>query len=108
MAHYAHTLLEHNDRRYQPGDVVPDDLPGLEALVAAGSVSTEPFTRQVTVDGAGRVLGDGPQVARFNGDFTPEQIIDTEVDTPLLGIHRNATELREQEPDAYDAGEASA
>lgn len=84
MPHYAHTLIEHGPAKYEAGHVVPDDLPGLDELVAAGSVSTEPFTRQVTVDGQGRVIGEA-HVEAFAGDFTTEQIADPGTETPALG-----------------------
>ena len=47
MPHYAHTVVEHGSTKYQPGDVVPDDLSGLDELIEHGSVSTEQFTRQI-------------------------------------------------------------
>lgn len=84
MPHYAHTLIEHGSVKYQPGSVVPDGLPGLDELAAAGSVSTEQFTRQVTVDGQGRVIGDA-HVEAFAGDFTTDDIADPDVVTPSLG-----------------------
>jgi cation:H+ antiporter len=42
MPHYAHVHLEdpRTDRKYAPGDLVPDDLPGLAELVEYGSAGT--------------------------------------------------------------------
>lgn len=105
MPHYAHTVIEHGSVKYQPGDVVPADLPGLDELADAGSVSTEQFTRQVTVDAQGRVIGDA-HVECFAGDFTTEDIADPEIDTPSLGRPGDAEQF--QHAQQHDAGEATA
>ena len=105
MPHYAHTVIEHGSVKYQPGDVVPDDLPGLDELADAGSVSTEQFTRQVTVDAQGRVIGDA-HVETFAGDFTTEDILDPTVNTPSLGIPGDPAQV--EHAANHDAGSADA
>lgn len=105
MPHYAHTVIEHGSVKYQPGDVVPADLPGLDELADAGSVSTEQFTRQVTVDAQGRVIGDA-HVEAFAGDFTGQDIDDPETDTPSLGSPGDPEQV--EHAANHDAGEADA
>lgn len=105
MPHYAHTLIEHAGVKYQPGQIVPDDLSGLTDLADAGAVSTEQFTRQVTVDAQGRVIGDA-HVECFAGDFTTDEIADPDVDTPSLGRPGDAEQF--QHAQQHDAGEATA
>ena len=105
MPHYAHTVVEHGSTRYQPGDVVPDDLPGIDELAAAGSVSTEQFTRTVQVDAQNRIIGDA-HVEAFAGDFTGEQIDDPDTDTPSLGRPGDPEQVAHAAQ--HDAGEADA
>ena len=105
MPHYAHTLIEHGSTKYQPGDVVPDDLPGLDELAAHGSVSTEQFTRTVQVDALGRVIGDA-HVECFAGDFTTDDIADPSVDTPSLGRPGDAEQF--EHAARHDSAEVSA
>lgn len=102
--YYAQTLIEHNGL-IRPGQVVPDDLPGLEELVAAGSVSTEPWTRTITVDAQNREIG-AAHVEAFAGDFTTEEILDPEVDTPSLGIPGDPAQV--EHAANHDAGSADA
>ena len=86
MPHYAHVRVEHGSTLYPPGAVVPDDLPGLDDLIAYGSVSTEPFTRKVVVDAQNRVIDpNSARVEAFAGDFTADDIDDPDTDTPSLG-----------------------
>lgn len=42
---YAHAKIENSETGevFERGDIVPDDLPGIEDLVEFGSVSKEPF-----------------------------------------------------------------
>lgn len=94
---YAHVHLEdpRTDRKYLPGDAVPDDLPGIAELIDAGSVGVhEPERRVVTnsanvvvreIDSAG-IENRTKHVKRFDGDFTPEQIADPSVETPLIDV----------------------
>ncbi len=105
MPYYAHTLIEHGSAKYQPGDVVPDDLPGLDELAAAGSVSAEQFTRTVTVDAQNRVIGDA-HVETFAGDFTGDDIDDPDTTTPSLGRPGDPEQLAHA--DRHDSGEANA
>lgn len=85
MPYYAHEVVEVGNKRYDLGDVIPEDLPGLDEILEHGTaVHPEPYTRQVTVDAQGRVQGEA-HVEAFAGDFTSEQIADPEVDTPSLG-----------------------
>ena len=105
MPHYAHTVVEHGSTRYQPGDVVPDDLPGIDELAAAGSVSTEQFTRTVQVDAQNRIIGDA-HVEAFAGDFTGEEIDDPDTPTPSLG--RPGDHEQVAHAAQHDAGEADA
>lgn len=102
---YAHSVIEHGSVKYQPGDRVPDDLPGLDELANYGSVSTEPFTRQVTVDAQGRVIGDA-HVEAFAGDFTGEDIDDPDTDTPSLGRPGDPEQV--EHAANHDAGEGDA
>jgi hypothetical protein len=47
---FAHaTIIDPREgrHRYEPGDQVPDDLPGLDELVEAGSVSDEEYVPPV-------------------------------------------------------------
>ena len=106
MPHYAHAVIEHGSIKYQRGDLVPDDLPGLDELVEYGSVSSEPYVRTITVDAQGRPIGDA-HVEAFAGDFTTEQIADPDVDTPSLGRPGDVAQLEHAAANA-DAGEASA
>lgn len=39
----AHAVIEVEDRKYQRGDDVPEDLPGYDELVEGGAVSDEPY-----------------------------------------------------------------
>ena len=105
MPHYAHTVVEHGSTKYQPGDVVPDDLSGLDELIEHGSVSTEQFTRRVTVDGQGRVIGDA-HVEAFAGDFTTDDIADPTIDTPSLGRPGDPEQL--DHAARHDSAEVSA
>lgn len=102
---YAHAVLEHGPMKYQPGDVVPDSLPGLEELLERGAVSEQQFTREVTVDGQGRIIGDA-HVEVFAGDFTTEQIADPAVSTPSLGRPGDPAQI--EHAAQHDAGEATA
>lgn len=58
MPHYAHVHLEdpRTDRKYQPGDLVPDDLPGLSELVEHGSAGTSRPERRVVALADGTVI----------------------------------------------------
>jgi hypothetical protein len=49
---YAHAVIEDPDtgKRYQRGDEVPDDLPGIDRLKKAGSVSSKKHERVSAVD----------------------------------------------------------
>lgn len=105
MPHYAHTLIEHAGSKYPAGSVVPDDLPGLDELAAAGSVSTEQFVRTVQVDAQNRVIGDA-HVEAFAGDFTGQDIDDPETDTPSLGSPGDPEQV--EHAANHDAGEADA
>ncbi len=105
MPHYAHIVIEHGSTKYQPGDVVPDDLPGLDDLAEHGSVSTEQFTRQVTVDAQGRVIGDA-HVETFAGDFTTDDIADPDTVTPSLGRPGDPEQVAHAAQ--HDSAEASA
>lgn len=105
MPHYAHTVVEHGSVKYQPGQVVPDDLPGIDELLEHGSVSTEQFTRTVTVDAAGRVVGDA-HVEAFAGDFTGDDIDDPDTDTPSLGRPGDTEQVAHAAQ--HDSGEADA
>lgn len=40
---FAHGVIEADDTVYQPGDTVPANLPGLDELREAGSVSPEAY-----------------------------------------------------------------
>lgn len=105
MPFYAHTVIEHGSVKFEPGHVVPNDLPGIEELIEHGSVSTEQFTRQVTVDGHGRVIGDA-HVEAFAGDFTTDDIADPAVDTPSLGRPGDPEQL--DHAARHDSAEVSA
>lgn len=97
MPHYAHVHLEdpRTDRKYLPGDQIPDDLPGLAELVEHGSAGTSLPERRVValadgtvireIDGAG-IENRTKHVKVFDGDFTPEEIKDPAVDTPLVTV----------------------
>lgn len=58
MPHYAHVHLEdpRTDRKYAPGDLVPDDLPGLAELVEYGSAGTSLPERRVVALADGTVI----------------------------------------------------
>jgi hypothetical protein len=64
---YAHAVIvdPRTDFRYERGDEVPDDLPGLEALLDFGSVKNEPYepeaVRPPMVLSAEQVDGLSPQ-----------------------------------------------
>lgn len=113
---YAQTLIEDGDSRYKRGDVVPDSLPGLDDLIAEGTVGPDKPTDTVTIDTDGNIVGDDqPHIARYDGKFTSKQIADPKVETPLLGTHRTGADHRAQEPQVYaptgdssDSAEASA
>lgn len=113
--HYAHTTIEHGGLRYVAGDPLPDHVPGLDALVEQGAAGPTRPEQNVVINTDGiviRVVDEdgvttrpaGGYVKRYEGDVTPEDIKNPDVDTPLLGVHRNEIEHRAQEPDAYDAG----
>jgi hypothetical protein len=40
---YAHAVIETEDGRYERGDEVPADLPGIQDLRSGGSVSNSPY-----------------------------------------------------------------
>lgn len=42
---YAHAVVEdpRDGAKYERGDVVPDDLPGIDELTEHGSVSSDPY-----------------------------------------------------------------
>lgn len=79
MPHYAHVHLEdpRTDRKYAPGDVIPDDLPGLDELVEHGSAGTSLPERRIVTNGEGQVIREidaagienrTKHVKRFDGD----------------------------------------
>jgi hypothetical protein len=79
MPHYAHVHLEdpRTDRKYAPGDVVPDDLPGLAELQEFASVGSSPPERRVVALSDGTVIREidsagienrTKHVKRFDGD----------------------------------------
>lgn len=54
---YAHALIELEDgTRIQRGDTVPDDLPGFEELVEAGSLSDDEYDPAADVAPAPEVI----------------------------------------------------
>ncbi len=79
MPAYAHVHLEdpRTDRKYAPGEEVPEDLPGLEDLRAHGSVGSGPPERRVVALADGTVIREidaagienrTKHVKRFDGD----------------------------------------
>lgn len=80
---YAHALIEHEGTRYQRGDEVPDDLPGIDELREAGSVRDEEYVApepenhmplSATPVGDGEVVIDGVVYKRVaDGADTDEQ-----------------------------------
>lgn len=99
---FAQTVVEYGDTRWNPGDLVPDALPGIDELRASGAVASQPPTAALR-DGSGALI-DTKHIKRFDGDFSPEDIADPDTDTPLLGVHVTAAELDAQ----TDSGSASA
>jgi hypothetical protein len=43
MTLFAHALIEVGDTKYKRGDLVPEDLPGLDELIEGGAVSPETY-----------------------------------------------------------------
>lgn len=41
--HFAHALIEHDGTKFQRGDELPADLPGLDELVEGGAASTDEY-----------------------------------------------------------------
>lgn len=112
MPLYAHVHLEdpRGSVKYEPGKVVPDDLPGIDELLEHGSVGPSKPERNVITNSDGAVIREiDPEgisnrtnhIKRFNGDFTAKQIKDPKVDTPLAGVHTSEAQHREQEPHVY-------
>ena len=107
---YAQVNIEHNGATYRPGQHLPDDLPGLDELVANGSAALAKPTSNVTIDTDGNVL-TGPGVHpihRFEGEVNADEIDNEPQAHPMFaGTHFNGAQHREQEPHMYiDAGEA--
>ena len=105
MPYYAHAVIEDGANKYQPGDLVPDSISGLDELLECGSVSVEQFTREVTVDAKGRVIGDA-HVEVFAGDFTTEDILNPEIETPSLGRPGDPEQV--EHAAQHDSGESNA
>ena len=71
MALYAHARIEHptSGEFYERGDVVPDDLPGLDEIVEAGSAREEPYDPDAeTQEPPQFVEIDGVRYARQESD----------------------------------------
>lgn len=49
MAYFAHAVIELDDRTYQRGEKVPEDLPGFEELLDGGAVSKDEYDASVDV-----------------------------------------------------------
>lgn len=105
MPYYAHAVIEDGSKKYQPGDLVPDSISGLDELLEHGSVSVEQFTREVTVDAKGRVIGDA-HVEAFAGDFTGDEIDDPDTPTPSLGRPGDPEQV--DHAARHDSGESNA
>ena len=107
MPFYAQVNIEDEDEKrvLRPGDVVRDDLPGIEHLIEYGSVASERPTRQVEIDSDNRVVA-GPGVHpihRWEGDVTADDIENPDVDTDsnYLGMHFTEADHKAQEPAVY-------
>ena len=116
MSLYAQCLIEdpRTGTKYIPGDVVPEGIPGLDDLIAGGAVGDAKPERNVRVNSDNRVIREIDEagivnrtqhIKRFDGDFTPEEIKDPLVETPLAGVHVNADEHRQQDPSAYETSQ---
>lgn len=116
MPLYALVHLEdpRTDTVFKPGAVVPDDLPGIDDLIANGAIGDSPREQTVTVNDDGQVIrrideagvvNRTAHIKRYDGDFTPEEIKDPSVDTPLAGVHQPVRTVIEPIVEVHDEAE---
>ncbi len=99
MPLYAHAHIEdpRTDTVIKPGGLVPNDLPGVDDLIASGAVADTQRELNVVLNDAGQVVrrideagvvNRTAHVKRFLGHFTGQQLKDPDVETPLLGVQQ--------------------